>query len=146
MPNRQELQAGDVVPVLCSLAGQLVHHRMALRKVRPGYHILQLCVIAEEVKERGLRRNGPAPDQAMATRLCLSGEDKVNAGDPIGGLEDAVRGLCFAPFDPALWYVAAAASDQLGYVNPSSRLLAMVNWIDPKYLKSLQDVTEVRPE
>ena len=82
----------------------------------------------------------PAPAPEAARGLLQGAELALQRGDGREGLSRALRGLSFAPHHPALWYVAASASFELGAVEDALRLLYHVLWIHPGHRAARDDL------
>jgi len=82
----------------------------------------------------------PPPDRESADVLSRAAQMALDRGDEREALARALRGLSFAPHDPALFYLAASACFETGAVELALRLLYHTLWIHPGHLAARADL------
>ncbi len=80
------------------------------------------------------------PDPETAEALARSAQLALDRGDERQALVRALRGLCFAPHDPRLFYIASGACFEFGSVELALRLLYHTLWIHPGHLPARADL------
>ena len=78
------------------------------------------------------------PDAARA--MAKAARDSLERGHELEALVRTLRGLSFAPHDPALFYLAASACFECGAVELALRLLCHTLWIHPGHHEARADL------
>ena len=100
-------------------------------------HTLRAAMSALEFYIPGL---DPAPDPEAARGFLRGAEAALHRGQEREALSRALRGLAFAPHDPALWYMAGSACFELGHVEDALRLLCHTLWVHPGHRAARADL------
>ena len=82
----------------------------------------------------------PMPDADAARALAKAAQAALDRGDEREAIARALRGLSFAPHDPALFYLAASACFEFGAVELAMRLLYHTLWIHPGHHAARADL------
>ena len=80
------------------------------------------------------------PDAEAAEALARASQLALDRGNEREALSRALRGLSFAPHDPALFYLAASACFEIGSVELALRLLYHTLWIHPGHHAARADL------
>lgn len=82
----------------------------------------------------------PPYDPESAEALGRSAQLALDRGDERQALVRSLRGLCCAPHDPRLFYIASGACFEFGSVELALRLLYHTLWIHPGHLPARADL------
>lgn len=86
----------------------------------------------------------PPFDHDMAEDFCRASQLAVDRGDERLALVRALHGLSFAPHHPQLFYLAASACFELGWVELVIRFLYQALWIHPGYTDARNDLESLK--
>jgi len=82
----------------------------------------------------------PPFDADAARAMAKAARESLERGNEREALSRALRGLSFAPHDPALFYVAASATFEAGAVELALRMLCHTLWIHPGHEAARADL------
>ena len=82
----------------------------------------------------------PPFDADAARAMAKAAQDSLERGNERESLSRALRGLSFAPHDPALFYLTASACFENGAVEVALRLLYHTLWIHPGHEAARADL------